>query len=220
MKMFLFCLLLLLIPGNLDRIARINRIKEQAEKAFAEKKYQEALNGYLLLVDSLQVNDENVNTNLAHCLYKLNKKEEAAKQYTNLASSSNKKISSIAHLQLGLLNYSDKKTEDALTHFKAAIKANPDNQEARYNYELLKKFNDQNKNNNDKKNDKNNDKNSEKQEPSEFAKKLKEEADKLVAMRQYGKAYNLMTEGLKKDNTVANFQDYISRIKDVSQINQ
>ena len=62
-----------------------------------------------------------------------------------------------------------------------------------------------------------NDKNK-KQEPSEFAKKLKAQADQLVAGRRYKEAYDLMVDGLKKDETVSSYQTFIDRIKVVDGI--
>jgi hypothetical protein len=109
------------------------------------------------------------------------------------------------------------KSEQALNLFKQAIKADPSNEEARYNYEMLKKKLDKKKKEEEQKNKDKNDKNK-KQEPSEFAKKLKAQADKLVAQRQYKPAYDLMMEGLKKDETVSSYQKFIDRIKVVDGI--
>jgi hypothetical protein len=58
------------------------------------------------------------------------------------------------------------------------------------------------------------------QEPSEFAKRLKAQAEAMVRERKYGEAYQLMREGQKKDKTVSSFNDFIKRIKTVSEINQ
>ena len=59
-----------------------------------------------------------------------------------------------------------------------------------------------------------------KQEPSEYTKKLKAQADRLVELKQYQQAYDLMMDGMKKDETVSAYQDYINRLKIVSQINK
>jgi TolA-binding protein len=56
------------------------------------------------------------------------------------------------------------------------------------------------------------------QEPSEFAKKLKAKADELVSQKLYKQAYDLMIDGLKKDQTVSSFQNFIDRTKEVIDI--
>ena len=100
-----------------------------------------------------------------------------------------------------------------MSQFKQAIKSDPANQDARYNYEMLKKKLEEQKKKDEQKNKDNKD-----QEPSEFAKKLKAQADKLVAAKEYKSAYNLMMDGLSKDKTVSHYQKYIEHIKDVVEI--
>ncbi|MCB1073843.1 MAG: hypothetical protein KDK96_12210, partial [Chlamydiia bacterium] len=97
-------------------------------------------------------------------------------------------------------------------HYKNALKKNPSNQDARYNYELLKKLIQEQKNQQDQ------NKNQKNQEPSEYAKQMKKKAEELVAQRNYNDAYNLMQMALQKDQTVSSFNDFISRIKDVAEI--
>ena len=71
-----------------------------------------------------------------------------------------------------------------------------------------------------KKKDQQNKNQDQKQEPSEYAKKLKAQADRLVELKQYRQAHELMAEGLKKDQTVSAYNDYINRLKIVAQINK
>lgn len=54
---------------------------------------------------------------------------------------------------------------------------------------------------------------------SEFAKQLKRRAKALAAARRYSEAYQLMESGKKQDATVALYQGFIDKIKDVSKIN-
>ena len=48
-------------------------------------------------------------------------------------------IKSVAYQQLGVLASEQKKYPEALATFKESLKANPANEESRYNYELVKK---------------------------------------------------------------------------------
>ena len=52
-------------------------------------------------------------------------------------------------------------------------------------------------------------------EPSEFARRLKAEADRLVAERRYMGALALLRDGLSRDSTVAAFADAIRRLEAV-----
>jgi tetratricopeptide (TPR) repeat protein len=58
----------------------------------------------------------------------------------------------------------------------------------------------------------------ERPEPSEFARQLKEEADRLVAERRYADALTLLEDGLLQDSTVAAFNDAIERLRAVTGI--
>ena len=57
-------------------------------------------------------------------------------------------------------------------------------------------------------------------EPSDFAKRLKEQADALVDARKYRDALDLMEDGRARDSTVAAFDDFIQRLGGVVQIEE
>ena len=59
--------------------------------------------------------------------------------YRRVADVSNPQLKSKAMLQMGNLSEMQKEYESALSFFKEALKADPTNDKARYNYELLKK---------------------------------------------------------------------------------
>lgn len=135
---FLFILLALLLTDP-ARIGKINRIKEEAKKAYLAGDYATAAAKYKYLTDSLAVTEEEVLLNLANAYFELNDTTAAISQYQNLTQSSNNKIRSVAQQQLGVARNKQSKFEEALNHFKEAIKADPTNNDARYNYELLKR---------------------------------------------------------------------------------
>jgi tetratricopeptide (TPR) repeat protein len=52
-------------------------------------------------------------------------------------------------------------------------------------------------------------------EPTEFARRLKAEADRLIRDRRYAEALALMQDGLRRDSTVAAFDDFVGRLGEV-----
>lgn len=141
MKYLLVILLVALSPfTDLDRIATINKLKKEAREAYTNGNYQKALDNYKYLVDSMEVADDNITLNMANAYYKLNDTTQAINNYQELVDSKSNLVRSVAQQQLGVIANKSKKHEEALQHFKEALKADPTNEEARYNYELLKKI--------------------------------------------------------------------------------
>lgn len=221
MKTLTFILLIgLAVSTDPTKTGKINKAKREAKELFNQGDYKAAAEKYKFLVDSLGVQEDEVNLNLAHAYYLSKDSANAVSSYQMLTGSSNADVRSKANQQLGVISNKGGKAELALSYFKQALKSDPQNADARYNYEMLKKkLEEKKKQEEQNKKDKKDDKNNQKQEPSEFAKKLKAQADKLVAQKLYRDAYNLMMDGLKKDQTVSSYQDYIDRTKDVAEIN-
>ena len=140
MKYFLTAILLLSTFNDLDKIVRVNKTKKEAREAYLNGDYEAALNKYRYLTDSLQVIDDDIRLNMANAYYNLADTAQAIDTYSQLFDSKSKTVKSTAHQQMGILSSKNKKFEEALDHFKEAIKANPANEDARYNYELMKKI--------------------------------------------------------------------------------
>ncbi len=175
---FLIAILLVISPlTDLDKIARINKAKKEAKEAYLAGDFQLANAKYKLLIDSLSVNEEEVLLDYAHTLYNLNDTTNAVNKYQELIESTNKIISSIAEQQLGQVMFDKKQYEPALEHYKNALRKNPANQDARYNYELLKKI--IQKQEEEKKNQENQDKdNKDKQDQDQKEPEKKDEQNK------------------------------------------
>jgi hypothetical protein len=136
MNLVLLTLLTLLIdPG---KIGEVNKAKEKAKESYARGEYKDAAAQYRML-DSLGVKEEEVTMNLAHSYYHLNDTVNARNAYLGLTNSANPDYKSVSYQQLGMLSHRENKLEESLTYFKSALKANPANEEARYNYEMVKK---------------------------------------------------------------------------------
>lgn len=140
MKIILLLILVINPINDLDKIARINAAKKEAELAYLAKDYSLAQEKYLFLKDSLGVNDDKILLNLANSQYLMNDSAAALSNYKLLNQSADRKIASRANQQLGAMEFKNKKYDEALKYYKAALKSDPTNGEARYNYELLKKL--------------------------------------------------------------------------------
>ena len=138
MKTLLITILALSIidPG---KIGRVNTAKSEARKAYASGDYKKAVQKYRYLTDSLDVQEDEVVLNLANAYYQSKDTSNAAATYQSLIGSAKPHIRSKAQQQLGVLNHKNGKLEEALNNFKQAIKADANNVDARYNYEMLKK---------------------------------------------------------------------------------
>lgn len=140
MKYLITILLVAVGFNDLDRIAKVNKIKKEAKEAYNTGDYKSASEKYSFLLDSMKVQDDNVRLNLANAYYQLRDTTNALNGYNDLIGSSNRVVKSVAHQQLGVMSNRDKNLDQAIAHFKNALKANPNNEDARYNYELLKKI--------------------------------------------------------------------------------
>ncbi len=161
--------------GGIDDIATVNRLKTRAKSALEQKNYALATTYYTKLVDSLQVDDEAVRLNLAHALLLSGDTAQSQLRYSQLTSSQSSELKSVAYQQLGVLASGQKKYPEALATFKESLKANPKNEAARYNYELVKRLLEQQQ---QEQNQENQEKDDQQKESQEDQEKQKQEGDK------------------------------------------
>lgn len=140
MKLILVIILLISPISDLNKIKEANEHKKAAKEAYLAGDYKTAAYHYRYLRDSLELNDENIILNLANSLYKIQDSTTAQNLYNNLTEDTSPSTRSQAHQQLGLMDFNKKEYESALEHFKESLKSDPGNEDARYNYELLKKI--------------------------------------------------------------------------------
>ncbi len=162
--------------GLVNDIAKINKLKSEAQKSYLQGDYQNAVERYRILVDSFQIQEEGVLMNYANAAYFLlnldgglakglegNNAEEpkaatedigknletAQIQYTALSQNFNTSspIRSSAYNQLGVMSYQlseqsggGEGLQEAKEMFKSALRINPQNEDARFNYELVSKM--------------------------------------------------------------------------------
>jgi Ca-activated chloride channel family protein len=134
-------IILILVASLIDptKIGKINSLKAEAKDAYLTGNFKTAVQKYKYLVDSLHVQEDEVLLNLANAYFQLNDTTNATGHYQSLTRSSKNTIRSKAQQQLGVMSNRNGKFEEALNHFKESIKSDPTNEDARYNYEMLKK---------------------------------------------------------------------------------
>lgn len=100
--------------------------------------------------------------------------------------------------------------EAALGFYRQALLVQPDFPEAAFNYEYLKR----------QQQDQPQQPDSENIQPSPFAEQLKAQADSLVAAEQYRAALETMQQGLLADSTVQAYSDFVGRLGAVVEIDE
>ncbi|RPG64683.1 MAG: hypothetical protein CBE50_000950 [Flammeovirgaceae bacterium TMED290] len=124
---------------NINNIDEINRLTKEAEIYFKNEEYNKSITNYKILIDSFDVTNEKIYLNLAHSHFLSNDTAKALENYTFAAITDNKKIKSIALQQIGNINESRNKLEEAIDFYKESIISDNTNIDSKFNYELVKK---------------------------------------------------------------------------------
>ena len=193
--------LVLLIALLIDptKIGKINTLKSEAKKAYLAGDFKTAIEKYRYLVDSLHVQEDEVLLNLANSYFQLNDTTNAINQYQPLTQSTKNQLRSKAEQQLGVMANRKGKFEEALSHFKQAIKSDQTNEDARYNYELVKKKIEEEKKKQQQKQDQNKEQNKD-QENKDQEKKDQQDKQKDQQDKEQEKKDQEQKEEEKKDS--------------------
>lgn len=208
----LILLSFLFIPGSWTRVTRLNNAIKTAEKSYAEANYAQSVTDHLVLINDFQVSADELNFDLGLSHQYSEKVDEALTWYDLASQSPTKMLASFAFNQSGVIQGNKKEYEVALSKFQSALIQDPTNEQARYNYELLARWL---KRDEERKNQDQN-----KPEPSDFAKRKKAEADRLVEQFRFQEALALMQEALSQDETVAAYQDFMTTLQEVVEIDE
>jgi Ca-activated chloride channel family protein len=193
--------------------AQSKKYLDEGNKLYKEGKYKKADSSYLKALGK-SPNYTPAVFNLGNSKYQQQQFELARQTMMSAAViAKDKETKAAAYYNIGNTYMKQKKWIDATEAFKKALREKPGDADAQYNlsYCRLKSMGDDTEGSSD---------NSEQRPPSEFAKKLKERADQLIAQRRYAEALDIMNEGIKKDTTVKMFTQYITRIKDIVEIDK
>lgn len=212
MRLFSYIILFLMLTAASTTDGR------KANEAYENGNYAEAEQLYVSAIEQ-EPDNAKLYFNLGNAQARQGKIEEAIQSYMEFRSlSTSPQAKAKAEYNIGTLLAEGEKWKPAATHFKNALKLNPEDMDAKHNYEraLAEQKNEEGE---DEGEDQQNQDNQPPPEPSEYAIAMKKQAEKLVAQRKYAEAYNLMQRALEADETVRAFNDFIERTKNVSDIN-
>lgn len=211
-KVFSYCFLFILLTASAVNDGR------KANKAYENGDYEAAEELYLAAIEQ-EPNNARLYFNLGNARAKQGKVEEAIDSFMEFRLlAENPEEKALAEYNIGTLLAESKNWKPAATHFKNALKLNPSDLEAKHNFERA--LAEQEKEDEEGEGEDQNQENQPPPEPSEYAIAMKRQAEKLVAEKKYSEAYNLMQQALEDDDTVRAFNDFIERIKNVSEINE
>ena len=198
-----------------DRIDEINRLTDSAEKSFFSKNYNESIRNYKTLIDSLDYSNEKIYLNLAHSYLLSNDTLNAIENYNFASLTENNKIKSIALQQLGNINEKNKKLDEALSFYKESIIADNNNEDSKYNYELVKRRIEEEKKKNQQNNKKDQNKNSkdnQKKNQSENKKQDKEGKEDKNNQNQDEQKQNKENEKNEKKSKEESVEEKLKKI--------
>ncbi len=121
--------------GAFGDISRRNQTRRQAENAYQRADYGTAVRLYATLLET--TSDPVARLNFAHTLFRQQKYVAARRQYGPLMRAKQTAVATAATVQMGVLACVGRDSATALTHFRQALLQDPDNQIARFNYELI-----------------------------------------------------------------------------------
>jgi tetratricopeptide (TPR) repeat protein len=214
---FSFILVLLLfIPARWTEIAKRNRAIERAEQAYKTADYETSVREHLALKNEHGVFSPQADFNL-NLSFQLNGQEgEAQRGFQELYESTNRLIASKAANQNGVIFGREEDYDNALSAFRAALVRDPNNETARYNYELLARWLEQRQDPPEKEEEQPDE---DQLKPSNYAKRMKAEADKMVDQFRFDEALDIMERAMQIDETVAYYQEFIKNLIDIDEIN-
>lgn len=200
----------LIIPASWTRDSRLNAAIDVAAESYAKADYEQSVKDHLFILEQFQLQSYALDFNLGLSYHYAENPDEGSTYFDKASTSPDKLLSSFAYNQGGVILGNKKEYEAALNKFKSALIQDPFNEVARHNYELLARWMQRDE---ERKNEEQN-----KPEPSEFAKRKKAEADRLVEQFRFQNALQVMTDALQQDETVAAYQDFINSLQEITEI--
>lgn len=193
-----------------------------ALREYKAGRYEQSLKEYQRLLER-KTDDPRLRFNAGTAAYRNRQFAEAAKQFDQALSATDLKLQELAYYNRGNTLYHlgenipepSKKTEAwqrSLKDFESSLKLNPQDADAKFNYEFVKKKLEELKQ--QQKEDQR------RIEPSEDARKAKARADEAVRRQEYGQALTIMEKQLQQDPTTSYYSDYIKRLKEVTGVQE
>lgn len=205
---FFLGLALLGSPDGTDDGRRGNALYEQGDYEAAEDAYRAALDA---VDDSTGAVYAALQNNLGAALFRQEKHGDARTAFEAAAEAATTDAETARALyNAGLAAAADGRLEAALDRFRRVLLNDPTHADARHNFEYLKREM--------RRRQQQRGSPPPEVEPSDYARRLKRQAETMVAEQQYDEALSLLEAGMRRDSTVRAYQDFISRLRDVDQI--
>jgi Ca-activated chloride channel family protein len=200
--------------------------------AYHEGKFEDAYSQFqqTLKLHPQSRADDKLQFDSGAAAYKLKDYNKALESFSQALLTPDTGLQSKGHYNLGNTLYErgetekndDKKLSDwtnALDHYQQTLKLDPNDKDAKDNYEYVKKKIEELKNRQAQQQQQQQGQGRQQNiEPSEAAKRAKAAADKAVLQRKYRKALEIMSGQLAIDPTTAYYSDYIQRLQDINGI--
>ncbi len=203
---------LIFLPASWTKVSKMNTAIAIATESYANAEYEESITNHLVVLEEFGYSGSELDFDLGLSHQYAEKVDEALGFYDKATLSTDKILASFAFNQSGVIQGNKKEYEAALSKFKSALIKDPLNEVARHNYELLARWMQRDQEQKDKEQNK--------PEPSEFAKRKKAEADRLVEQFRFKDALNLMNDALAQDETVAAYEEFINSLQEINEIDE
>jgi tetratricopeptide (TPR) repeat protein len=204
--------ILLLLPPSWTKVSKMNTAIELAGESYAKAEYEKSITNHLIISEEFGYTGMELDFDLGLSHQYAEKVDEALGFYDKATQSQDKILVSFSYNQGGVIQGNKKEYEVALSKFKSALINDPLNEVARHNYELLARWMQRDQEQKDKEQNK--------PEASDFAKRKKAEADRMVEQFRFTDALNLMNDALAQDETVAAYDEFIKSLQEITEINE
>jgi tetratricopeptide (TPR) repeat protein len=138
-SLIFYIFLWILDNSSFTKVNIRNKAIKEAQLAYKDHDFEEASSQYQLLGSTSFFTPPEVTLNHAHALFEGKDTLQARRKYAQLVSLKEPLLASTTYSQLGIIFCLEKDTARALSLFKEALILKPDNDIARFNYELLKR---------------------------------------------------------------------------------
>lgn len=206
--------------GDFTSIYHQNEIIDATADLYFDKEYDLAIENLSVLMDSMKIDDTGLALNRAHSMYMkngfggdlgTNYSQRADSTYVQMAEGtffnysrlwdSDDQFSTVGYNQSGIVTFKsrlvngkiaeeDALIQSAMSYFKSALRKDPTNEKARYNYEVLKKY-------------------------KEFPDMVMSRVRELVQQRRYADALLYLGPFVEKDKRFEKHVEYGKRLADI-----
>lgn len=205
LKKILFLSLVICLRFSFAQTLQEREAIAKGNRFYEDKNYESAIVEYSKVLIS-SVNNAKANFNLGNAYYQTKQYQRAITHFQKAVDYSLNPSEKVdAYHNLGNSYMQQKDYEKAINSYKKALRIEPKADATRYNLALAIKLENKNKDTNPK----------DLTKPSEFAKKIKIQADALAEKGLFKEALQLMQNAMAKDSSVKHFENYINKLQEI-----